>query len=78
MRIVVDVRMELHIKYRMVMHSVEDSVGRARCYRPKNAFGESVRTLFVMFEPKQTSNERKVPLENWPVPVSPLSPCLSL
>ena len=59
--------------YRMVMHSVEDSVGRARCYRPKNAFGESVRTLFVMFEPEQTSNERKVPLENWPVPVSPLS-----
>ena len=54
----------------MVMHSVEDSVGRARCYRPKNAFGESVRTLFVMFEPKQTSNERKVPLENWPVPVA--------
>ena len=33
--------------------------------RPKNAFGESVRTVISMFfKPKQTSNERKGPTEN--------------
>ena len=27
--------------------------------RPKNAFGESVRTLILCFEPKQTSNSKE-------------------